>query len=192
MSVIIRVIQRFESFVLGYCKCGCGKEIPLYDFRRKKLRFFVTHHNIKGKFHPMWIGRVKFIDYGYLAIYRPDHHFKKNDNSVRLHRFVYEYFHKCCLLPWAHIHHINGIKTDNHKRNLIALTNSQHRKLHGKVDMSNRLCLLCNSTTTFYKKRLEYFVWYKYKDGFICQKCYSKLTKKKDSKLLSRGYGRAS
>ena len=52
--------------------------------------------------------------------------------TILEHRYVYEQYYNCCLLPWVHIHHKNGIKHDNRIENLQPLTASQHRNLHDK------------------------------------------------------------
>ena len=174
MSNIIRSIKRFEPFVLGFCKCGCGIEIKINNKRKNKLVFFINHHNSKGSNHPMWNGGKRKDGYGYILVWKPNHHHASMLGYVKEHRLVYEEYYKCCLLKWGHIHHINEIKDDNRIENLILLSNSQHRKLHGKIDMTDRICLLCKSTKTFFKINKKYFVWYKFQHGFVCANCYNK------------------
>jgi hypothetical protein len=48
------------------------------------------------------------------------------------HRLIYEEYHKCCLLSWCHIHHINGNKQDNRIENLQGMTHGQHSTLTHK------------------------------------------------------------
>jgi hypothetical protein len=124
----------FSSY--KFCECGCGQEVSGYYYKNKQKiqRKFKHGHYLKGRWigknNPRWKGRAKFMTNGYLEIYRLEYHHKLTNSSVKLHRFVYEYFHKCCLLSWTHIHHINGIKTDNHKNNIIALSRSKHATIH--------------------------------------------------------------
>lgn len=94
-----------------------------------------------------------------------------------LHRAIWEKHHKASLLPWADVHHINGIHTDNRPDNLEAMMHTKHTILHRldrRKDMSNRKCSKCGSSDT--KTRITrgrlYTVWYKKSDGFICVKCY--------------------
>lgn len=51
-------------------------------------------------------------------------------NGIRAHRLVFETRYKCCLLSWAHIHHINRNRHDNRIENLQGMTNKQHMKFH--------------------------------------------------------------
>ncbi len=144
----------------------------------KTLKTYKRKSGNNGSKHWKWQGSVRFNIDGHLEIYKPDHKFARKNRRVPLHRFVYEYFHKCCLLPWVEVHHINGIKTDNHKHNLMAISISEHRSIHskgnkyGKKDMSDRICLLCNSKITYIDKKTGYKMWYKFNSGFLCMKCY--------------------
>jgi hypothetical protein len=132
----------------------------------------------KGSKNPNWKGSVRFITSGHLEIYMPNHPSVKN-NRLPLHRFVYEYFNKCCLLSWIRIHHINGIKTDNHKHNLQPMMISEHMKIHmkgnkhGERDMIGRYCLLCDSDETYVDKK-GHQQWYFYKNGFSCSRCHKR------------------
>ena len=114
--------------------------------------------------------RIRINIYGYLEIYRPKHHLAKKNGYIKLHRWIYEYFHKCCLLKWTMIHHINRIKTDNHRHNLLPITKAKHRAIHNFRDMSGRVCLLCGSDIT-YNNGKGVKNWYRHKDGFICGRC---------------------
>jgi hypothetical protein len=184
MTEETRVLRVFESFVLGKCRCGCNGDIPIRN-RRRLLKRFVNLHNYRGENNPShvnpkvregspkWNGGVKWSN-GYLNIYRPDHPFCHTDGYVRLHRIIYEYFYKCCLMPWIDIHHMNGIRTDNHKGNLVPVTDAQHTTIHNLKDFSDRCCLICESTKTYIRKRNSSPLWLRYNDGWICKWCYDK------------------
>jgi hypothetical protein len=154
------------------CECGCGK---VTNIHRGKYNRFIYGHATKGKKFTRlkpnnWKGGISWAN-GYLKIHRPKHHFADKHGYIRLHRFVYEYFHKCCLLPWGEIHHINGIKTDNHKHNIILISKTNHLKIHKIKDMSLRICVLCGSDKTYVDKR-GYQFWSVYNiTCFICSKC---------------------
>ena len=52
------------------------------------------------------------------------------NDGKKLHRLIYESFHKICLLPNTVIHHIDGNKLNNCILNLEMLTRGQHTTLH--------------------------------------------------------------
>ena len=118
---------------------------------------------------------------------RPEHPYCDHMGYVLQHRLVYEeYLTKLngittFINPKVHIHHIIPVKDGgtNDISNLQLITNSQHMKLHKTKDMSSRVCNLCNSSKT-QKEKSGTFHWYRYKDGFICMKCYKDLKKNKN------------
>lgn len=55
---------------------------------------------------------------------------KEGNKGKLLHRLIYEDYHKICLLPSVHIHHIDGNKQNNDINNLIMMSKSDHHKLH--------------------------------------------------------------
>lgn len=52
------------------------------------------------------------------------------NDGKKLHRLIYESFHKVCLLPKTIIHHKDGNTKNNCILNLEALTWGEHTKLH--------------------------------------------------------------
>ncbi|HJT49789.1 MAG TPA: NUMOD3 domain-containing DNA-binding protein [Nitrososphaeraceae archaeon] len=124
---------------------------------------------------------------GYILIYSPLHPFATIEGYVREHRLVYEQFHKCCILPWADIHHKNGVKTDNNIENLEPKSRKQHIGLHsraywnsnrGKLKRipNNRKCVVCGSATTKNNVRGS-ATWYfldKERNLYLCSRCYSR------------------
>ena len=89
------------------------------------------------------------------------------------HRYIYEQHHKCCLLPYAIIHHIDSDPTNNNIENLQLIDRKIHGIIHNTKDKNNRLCKLCNQKTKIRSNGLH--VWYGNEiDGFMCYKCYQK------------------
>lgn len=75
-------------------------------------------------------GGKKINTAGYVMVYQPGHpRTNKNTNAVLEHILVWEKYHKKPLPKGYHIHHLNGIKTDNRPSNLVALPPTRH---HGK------------------------------------------------------------
>ena len=85
---------------------------------------------IKGNKSHFWKGGKTKSSGGYTLIYKPSHHSCKKNKYVAEHRLVMEKFLKRPLTKIEHIHHKNGIKSDNRIENLELLTISQHAKKH--------------------------------------------------------------
>lgn len=170
-----------------FCECGFCNELILIKDKRGRYRRFKNGHNgkgknnyyygKKGKEHPTYKnGRT--MSEGYWYILMSDHPYRDANDRVAEHRLVVEAREGRYLLPIEEVHHINRIKTDNRSENLMLFANSsEHSKYEmlgnkiAKKDMSNRFCLLCNSNKTYTDKK-EYAYWYKFENGFICNKCH--------------------
>src|SRR3990167_9557362 len=87
-------------------------------------------------------GRAKKGEYVLVKNYTHPNRYK--NNYVQEHRLVMENHIGRILEPFEHIHHINGVKSDNRIENLFLTTNSEHITNHRKEEVSNG---------TFYKIR---------------------------------------
>ena len=115
----------------------CGKEL---NERQKKTCGVVC----QGKHRTNWMkgktGKAcwnwkggKILVQGRVYIYAPGHpNARLNKNYISRARLVMSKKVGRALLPNEHVHHINGIKTDDNPRNLVILTNQGHKKLHAK------------------------------------------------------------
>lgn len=90
----------------------------------------------KGKRNYFWKGgRIK--QRGYVFIYSPNHPYRDNKNYVTEHRLVTEKYLGRYLEPKERIHHINGIKDDNHLENLYYFpSENEHQRYHSSKNKS--------------------------------------------------------
>jgi hypothetical protein len=95
-----------------------------------------SNHNSKRPHLRRKYGKAKHQE-GYMRVFSPDHRYASKNGYVFEHRIVYEAANKCCLLRWAVIHHINGIKDDNRPENLEAYSNGKHVRLYSKLMIEN-------------------------------------------------------
>lgn len=87
-----------------------------------------TVAHLKGPDHPGWKGgRHKRTD-GYIVLHLPDHPLANHIGNVYEHRLVWEQTHKKKIPKGWHIHHLNGIKSDNRPENLVATSKKNHNK----------------------------------------------------------------
>jgi hypothetical protein len=83
----------------------------------------------KGPAHFAWKGGRKRNVAGYVEVLRPGHPMAYR-NYVYEHRLVMAEHLGRILESHEHVHHRNGIKTDNRVENLELVTNSEHGALH--------------------------------------------------------------
>lgn len=120
----------------GLCECGCGQRTEISDHTRPQFdqyrgypqRFAHGHHR-RGKRSGFWKGGRKRRN-GYWALYLPDHHLADANGYVLEHRLVYAEYHGITLPKTLHVHHIDENIENNDPENLIAMTRSQHARLH--------------------------------------------------------------
>jgi hypothetical protein len=164
-----------ECFAQGRCKgrnlktysCKrCGKEFERYEstvrnpervycsgFCRDESRVYKI-----GPDHPQWTGGT-YISGGYC--YERDYSKRRitGDYGYRAtHLRVAEETLGRLLAPGEHVHHLNGVKLDNRPENLLALSNSDHRALHGYYSQQFQLEHekagdLCEITVEFLRER---------------------------------------
>jgi len=172
-----------KNFILGKCQCGCNEDCSI---RTKKgvLRTYISGHNMKGvrgENHPSWNNGRHVYKNKYITVFDPNHVHAYKNGVVKEHIKVFTDFHKCCLLRWADIHHIDGNKHNNDISNLQLLGHGQHSALTHITDMSNRSCFLCGNFKTLLRERRHGIrpLWYNYLHVYICNICFNRLNKRK-------------
>ncbi len=95
-----------------------------------------------GKNHWRWGGGIRRQRNGYTLIYKPNHPFTDCKGYVPEHRLIIEQIIGRYLNRKKEVvHHINGIKDDNHIENLLLLTDKQHRRTE---KITKFCCPKCN------------------------------------------------
>lgn len=169
---LYNILLRSQPFVLGFCKCGCGEEIPIQNKMGYLQKYKHTHN-------------LRIIEYkreyteprGYLMVLRPpNYHTKGRSKYIRAHRLIWETHYNCCLLRWIELHHINENPADNRIENLQPMLKPDHTRKHNPIkDHSNTVCLRCKKSTTWSNRKTGKPYWHRYKEGYICGKCYDDL-----------------
>lgn len=178
---MLSIRQVFKGYY-KYCECWCGELIPYVNVRNK-LAKFKTHHNLKplrGEEHPAWNGGLRKTNRDYTRLYAPNHPFKDNNNTIFLHRWIYEQHYNCILLPYTDIHHIDKNIENNNIENLQPIYRNGHTRLHNEnreyklKDNDDWRCSICGLGT--YIKPNGRPHWYYDENGqLLCKKCYDKL-----------------
>jgi len=90
------------------------------------IRLNRLRHNFTGKNNPNWNGGIYISPWGYRMLRNPKHHRAQKRGYVFEHIIVWEKAHNQNLPEGWVIHHLNGVKTDNHPENLVALSSKEH------------------------------------------------------------------
>lgn len=173
-----KILKTFKPFILGTCACGCNESIPVRN-KRDLLARFKHAHNCKRENNPNWKRGWYTTPDGYRKVKKPDHPFSHCDGHVLNHRLVMEQCKGRYLTRKEVVHHIIPVSeggTDDIENLMLFANHAEHRRYELTKDMSNRFCLLCGRKTRVEKDGFEH--WYKHEDGFICNKCYKKKTRK--------------
>lgn len=110
-------IRSFEQVMSG------RKLTP--EHRKKVLE--TLEYGQKGTSNPNWKGGVTYSGRKKNGLYMS---IRYKGRYIKEHRYVMELHLGRRLLSAEHVHHINGIKTDNRVENLVVMSASEHAKLH--------------------------------------------------------------
>jgi len=120
-----------------FCHCGCNQTIKvLRDHHARGIPEFINGHSsrvsnpMQGRFgrrNPNF-KRGRYIDkHGYVVVLQGR---GRRNYYAYEHRLVMEKHLRRRLRPDEQVHHVNGVKTDNHIENLQVLSASEHTQLH--------------------------------------------------------------
>ena len=186
MTVESRVIKIYESFILGFCKCGCSTEIPLITSNSLKT-YIKGHHNRRriGNKHPNFGKRPYnynggFKRDGYNFIYASDHPNSNKNGEIGLHIYNYTTRNEvlfCCMLSHGIVHHIIPVNKggSDELHNLKGTTRKLHPKEHIQ-NKSNRRCSNPDCKDPYRKlRKTKTENWYGDEIiGWLCNICYMK------------------
>lgn len=100
-----------------------------------------------GKNNHNWTGGKRITTQGYVQIMCKDHFnaWPSMQGRYKLeHRVIMEKHLQRPLLYSEHVHHLNGIKTDNRLSNLSLISSSDHSYLHHPISRAPIACLHCS------------------------------------------------
>lgn len=86
-----------------------------------------------GEKNHKWNGGIYCLTSGYTRIYVTVHPSLNAPGYIYEHRNVVEEHLGRYLEKDEHVHHLNGIKSDNRLENLQVMSNSEHQKIHAKT-----------------------------------------------------------
>lgn len=165
-----------DQNVVKQCECGfCNIVIFVRDKSRRPRKYAHNHH-IFGPNNPNWNNGISYNrNYRYLLM--PNYPRADKDGYVLESVYVYQEYHKVCLLPWTEVHHIDPVREgwcNNMIWNLMAVTKWEHRTLDRTKNKDGWTCSKCNSMETYIKPNGGSAWYYDKEDNRMCKKCYDK------------------
>jgi len=137
------------------CECGCGRKTNIIKRNdtfsglvKGTYRRFIVGHSTKGKTNLR--PRSKVYTHKYRLIWMPEHPKSNNRGYVREHFLIVEKVLGRNLKDTEVVHHINEIRDDNRKCNLVILERKMHPTIHLRMraykatgDPNKRKCSFC-------------------------------------------------
>jgi predicted DNA-binding protein YlxM (UPF0122 family) len=128
---------------------GCDQQLVRYQCKRQGIPLRTISEGLKIAFkkgrktssfekNPNYKGGRRPHGEGYILLLMPDHHRAGKDGYVLEHIVVWEQVHGCPVPEGYHVHHLNGIRTDNRPSNLVALSPRKHGLKRKTLDDSRK------------------------------------------------------
>lgn len=118
--------------IISNCK-DCNKTIFIRDdvIKNPNVKILCKDCLSKGKNSGSWKGGSYIDKDGYKVVNVDNHQSARKCGYILKHRLIIEKQIGRYLHRWEVVHHINGIRADNHLENLMLCKNqSEHRKIH--------------------------------------------------------------
>lgn len=131
----------------GLCQCGCGaatRVAPVNDRSKGWVKgqpvAYVKGHHLRGDkagaLSPRWAGGRHLSSHGYVVLWTPSGR-KYEHVLIAEQTLGRELKHVRRGHPQNEVvHHINGVKTDNRRGNLLICTHEYHVALHHRLQAS--------------------------------------------------------
>ncbi len=139
---------KYRTYIWQACKeCGAERWVEFKCGKpdTEKCRRCAAIQNLKyikppkGKEHYRWAGGKK-KEHGYILVrLSPDDPFypmARSDGRVREHRLIIAKELGRCLLKSEYVHHIDGVRDNNKRENLLLVSQSSHK-------LYNMMCANC-------------------------------------------------
>ena len=113
--------------VKKYVENGRSKRFGKKPSESTKLKMSESH---KGDRHWNWKGGRYESQEGYIFVKAPKNHRADVRGYIREHDLVMEKHLKRKLEKNEIVHHINGVRNDNRRENLVVMIHNEHNRLH--------------------------------------------------------------
>jgi len=136
-SVYLIIVLIYNTFMVNKTCNICSRSFKVDNYRRLSAKFCSIicrskwqSQNIVLNKHPGWKGgRIRHSE-GYMLIKQPNHPFANKGGYLPEHRLILEKLLGKFIDPQKfHVHHIDGVKTNNSTNNLLLLSPLEHYRI---------------------------------------------------------------
>jgi hypothetical protein len=136
----------------GICQCGCGRATPMstrthlkYGIRKGEPTRFATGHYVRenmlrGPLHPSYKTGRRVTNKGYVQVLLPGHCRADARGYVLEHVLIAGGALGKPIPSSCPVHHVNEIRSDNTKENLVVCNGAAYHKLLHRRMRAQRAC----------------------------------------------------